>query len=830
MKKKFIIALLAIFIFLISCDYFTIPLQALEIDGPETVDINQTVQLTVTPVPARAKVNVEWSSSDPDIAIVDSDGYVTGLAEGDVVITATSVDYPNVFASIEITVTEPAIESLTVQGPKEVYVGATITVTAVITPEYISQAVTYISSDQRIMTVDQAGKVTGVAPGTATLLVYSKYQPSVFTSYAIEVLPREITELAIMGKNELYVTETAQLTAHANDNTINALVDWSSSNPEVVTVDAEGIVRAISAGTTTIRAVLKDNSEVYDEFAITVIYLDKLYFHTKILSIDRNERKMELLNVPYPEYDANIRVLRKNGAGIKPASIDDLYIGMENVYAEVDIAIGKVFAILIDGETGFANIRVGIRYSINDIADENTLYHDYVSLKLLKDVTLQTYDGEESVELLKDQSITATISDDKIVIKRGATVVLKTAKRVIFIPKTPEEAIKITSIQRGSNATYAGNIEISLYDHRLLVVNDINIEQYLYKVVPSEMPASYNSEALKAQAIAARTFAYADAFSRRNEHKGYTVDDSVNSQVYNSVNAAIRTNDAVDATRGMVMMNGGQLITAYYYSTSSGLTASAHEVWITDGFDYPDPTPYLIGRNLTEDESGQPITFDHTDEASMLSFFKTIRMTTPDSNAIYHRWRVTFSKDQLTATLNANLRNTYQATPNLVLTETSQGWASLPISESIGAVTSVYVGERGSSGVVISLIVETTSGKYKIVNQYSIRFTIRPRDGGGVIRRDYARGTDDDYTGSVQNDSTLLSGFFAIEQDGDDFVFYGGGYGHGVGMSQNGANGYAARGYDYEQILTAYYQAIELVDISYQYQPLTDYEEYFSAN
>ena len=159
------------------------------------------------------------------------------------------------------------------------------------------------------------------------------------------------------------------------------------------------------------------------------------------------------------------------------------------------------------------------------------------------------------------------MNNGKIVVKRGSEIVLETRKRIIFIPASSDDAIKITSIKRGSNTTYAGNVEISLFNDKLLVVNDINLEQYLYKVVPSEMPASYNDEALKAQAIAARTYAYADIFNRANENKGYTVDDSISSQVYNNKNAHSKTTAAVNATRGMVMMNEGKLISCLLYTS-----------------------------------------------------------------------------------------------------------------------------------------------------------------------------------------------------------------------------------------------------------------------
>jgi SpoIID/LytB domain protein len=258
------------------------------------------------------------------------------------------------------------------------------------------------------------------------------------------------------------------------------------------------------------------------------------------------------------------------------------------------------------------------------------------------------------------------------------------------------------------------------------------------------------------------------------------------------------------------MMYNGELVSAFYYSASSGLTASAHEVWIDDGLSYPEPIPYLIGKNLSEDALGNTPQFDSMNEASMLSFFKNSSYSAPDSDTSFFRWNFSFTKSQLALTINKNLKLMYAATPKLILTKTVEGtWASLPIPENIGSVNDIYVSERGQSGVVMSVIVETSSGIYKIVNQYNIRFTIRPKDAG------------------VGTNSILLSGFFAIEHDGDTYTFYGGGNGHGVGMSQYGADRLGDSGYQYQEILSTYYSDVSYVNVAYDYQYISDFRQYF---
>jgi SpoIID/LytB domain protein len=122
----------------------------------------------------------------------------------------------------------------------------------------------------------------------------------------------------------------------------------------------------------------------------------------------------------------------------------------------------------------------------------------------------------------------------------------------------------------------------------LTAVNVILFEEYLKGVVPSEMPASWSFEALKAQAIAARTYAYfelgTDVASRDNniilEQSGAQIDDTVSYQAYMGLkNAAASTNKAVDETSGQVMTYQNRVIKAYFHADSGGYTENAENVW-----------------------------------------------------------------------------------------------------------------------------------------------------------------------------------------------------------------------------------------------------------
>lgn len=119
----------------------------------------------------------------------------------------------------------------------------------------------------------------------------------------------------------------------------------------------------------------------------------------------------------------------------------------------------------------------------------------------------------------------------------------------------------------------------------LQVVNLLNLEQYLYSIVPSEMPSAWHMEALKAQAVAARSYAMARMNSHRSD--GYDVCTGTHCQVYNGKSAETdRARQAVDGTTGLIMLYRGQAVMAAFHSSSGGRTENAVDVWGRD-------VPYL---------------------------------------------------------------------------------------------------------------------------------------------------------------------------------------------------------------------------------------------
>jgi stage II sporulation protein D len=141
---------------------------------------------------------------------------------------------------------------------------------------------------------------------------------------------------------------------------------------------------------------------------------------------------------------------------------------------------------------------------------------------------------------------------------------------------TGQDAIYIIPVDNNSlvycdSRWYRGSLKLLAKGNYITVVNVVELEDYIKGVVPAEMPANWNTEALKAQAIAARSYALANLNKRRSE--GYDLDTSTNDQVYKGASAeTYRSNVAVETTRGQVIVHNGRIIPAYYHSSSGGVT------------------------------------------------------------------------------------------------------------------------------------------------------------------------------------------------------------------------------------------------------------------
>ena len=459
------------------------------------------------------------------------------------------------------------------------------------------------------------------------------------------------------------------------------------------------------------------------------------------------------------------------------------------------VADGEIVAALIKEPIKADNIRVLIK--TNNYAD---IFH-------------------QEVRLTADREFTVTIDEKKTTYKAGKELSVSVgddllAKGRIRIETTSDNGkIELLSIKRSDGVpTYRGSMEIATTDKGMIIINELSIEEYLYAVLPSEMPSSYGLEALKVQAICARSYAYNQLFANGYSEYGAHVDDSISYQVYNNISENENSILAVKDTYGKVIKYNDAVITAFYFSTSCGHTASLGEVW--GNYDTAD---YLTGKlqNTYDMKDGEAVYVsaqsqdklepDFSSENAFRSFILKPAETTYDSEFAWYRWNVTISMDDLKKSIDKNLSARYSANPVFIQTlvevdgSDEKQYQSLPIS-TIGTVKDVLIGKREKSGILSEIILVGSEHTIRVSTEYNIRTLLAPIN-DDVIRQDKS---------VASNLNMLPSAFFVVDKEGENITLNGGGYGHGVGMSQNGAKAMADSGKDYENILKHYYTGIDL--------------------
>ncbi len=328
---------------------------------------------------------------------------------------------------------------------------------------------------------------------------------------------------------------------------------------------------------------------------------------------------------------------------------------------------------------------------------------------------------------------------------------------------------------------YRGRIEIGTYgDSKLKTVSIVELEEYLYSVVACEMTASWHIEALKAQAVCARSYAVCSTGygGSTNVEKPYTINDTTASQVYRGYSGEHeRSIEAVKATKGQCVYYKGEPVRAFYSSTSGGSTENVEDVW-------GSPKGYL--RQVSD-----------------------IYELDPELEP----WIKEFSADKIEELLyenNIDIGNVTDIRPNVYTAS--------------GRVYSMEViGDEGRytiSAERIRMYFSLYSTKYKVIKYGDNPDYVSMVSATSVSANDISSSYIMSGNGESKPASENLEQYIVLSADNlynyprvtpkDKNTYYiaGMGYGHGVGMSQSGAKGMAENGFEYIEILEHYYTDI----------------------
>ncbi len=304
--------------------------------------------------------------------------------------------------------------------------------------------------------------------------------------------------------------------------------------------------------------------------------------------------------------------------------------------------------------------------------------------------------------------------------------------------------------------TYPGTMEIVPESNgSFRLINVVPLETYLRGVVPNELINNLRPDELQAcmaQAIAARNYAFfrmsgADAFADGPKSKGFDVYSDTRDQVYSGMQGYKPLADsAVELTSGMIVEYRGQPARCFYSSTCGGHTASVQNVWQGQ-----PALPYLQGVSDTDSATGEPFCIYNP----------------------HFYWTVTLSGNEVTGLVRRNLAI---ASPNYSGTNVT------------GAVDTLRILNRFSSGRVDSLEIKMNDGSTYFVRGDRTRYLFKSRTGGILESSLFRILTLRNFRGAI-----------------NEVIIKGQGNGHGVGMCQWGALGMSRLGYSYRQILSHYY-------------------------
>ena len=337
---------------------------------------------------------------------------------------------------------------------------------------------------------------------------------------------------------------------------------------------------------------------------------------------------------------------------------------------------------------------------------------------------------------------------------------------------------------------YYGGFRYARDGGDLTVVNIVSLEDYVKGVLPYEMSNDWPLEALKAQAVCARTYAYMNL--GKHERYGFDICNTNDCQVYQGVGLSNTTTDrAVEETRGDYIWYDGELAETYYFSCDGGATESAQNIW-----DPNSNTPYLKGVI-------DPYEASVADKISQ------------------YTWSKSFTLSELTDKLNSSLSGkgyNFTGVVSVSITEVSETGNPLSIrfedksgrSWTFGPETirialdlrsnRFHLGEGSSSSTGGYPVNDGSSSLSSVEGAYVL-------GGDGTARK--ISGTPYVATGEGTERLTASSGGTS-SSSGDTVTFAGSGWGHNVGMSQWGAYAMAEQGMDYIDILIFYFTGVDV--------------------
>nr|WP_312577884.1 SpoIID/LytB domain-containing protein [Sedimentibacter sp.] len=353
---------------------------------------------------------------------------------------------------------------------------------------------------------------------------------------------------------------------------------------------------------------------------------------------------------------------------------------------------------------------------------------------------------------------------------------------------------------------------------KLISINYVDLESYLYGVVPNEIVSSWPVEAVKAQVLAART--YAMSCMNYKSSYGYDLEDSQDSQVYRGYASEYSdTNKAVDATKGEMIYYDGELIQAFFHSSSGGRTENSENIWVT-------ALPYL--RSVDDEYSNISPQTEWNKVATKDYVIGKLKADGNDINDLYgieisdvsenyrvlecifltDKGKITYKKENVRRVLGYDflLSSWFTIENSNFFYFTNELFEELS-SENLNDGKDE---ENESSGGILDAIVDTDVDDEEKDSSIDSDAPSKVLDTGSIDGKYLISSSG---TANINKKSAAFiskTGVSIQNNDTSEYNFSGRGWGHGIGMSQYGAKEMATEGFTYEEILKYYYTGVTI--------------------
>ncbi|WP_052504482.1 SpoIID/LytB domain-containing protein [Rossellomorea aquimaris] len=418
-----------------------------------------------------------------------------------------------------------------------------------------------------------------------------------------------------------------------------------------------------------------------------------------------------------------------------------------------------------------------------------------------------------SIFIQPGTAYTIKVESGNLSLYKGSTLVKKFDGNVSIMPTITEAMDRSMTIKGNYDKQYLGEVEFTVESSKYVrPVNHINLEDYLKGVVPAEMPASWGGngglDALKAQAVAARTFVLKKANNPSNPNP-WTIYDGQSDQVYKGYDWNTYTTKAVNETQGEVLKKGDSYAEAFYSSSNGGRVFSNQNVWGSDLVPYLETKPDIYDAKISPHGNWAVPLAKSQFDASELDLKK------PEA-----WWSDAKEKDQtIISNMKSWLKNKNHLDEKSEIKIVDIKDVSFDIPDSSFTSTDVLKGtvsftyfEKKDSGFVKNED-ETIKLQTKTINDrsYNIRFML----GTSIMKSPYVK---------------------ELKETDELYTINGGGFGHGIGMSQYGAYQMSKEGNNFRTILGYYYpttsvnRELDLNDYSHELEGIDRYETSVSVS